>query len=321
MLTIIKILFIFLLIGLVIYISFYGEYKREQFNASFDSSYIEPKNNPYSSDIVFRPYEYDTHKTGLNIKPMYSDGTYMSDTDEVNPDPTKILTHISDQQWGPSLLTNNYDTDLRHAQHATSHIDKKLETIHDKISDLRDMRDDNLEFTQKHINPNNIHNILNVNTNKLIGDEDISNFNINYDSTYYNTDINEDNPSYTTNNISGSCPYTTDNYYDKYDKISSMPLLESLEIIDNMDMSDQTYYHKKNNRTSIDIDKDYDYKNTSYQIMIKDNSVCPIDEDERKICEDNLKYENIHDVVNRHILNTKKSIYSDFSNTHQFLDA
>jgi hypothetical protein len=61
-----------------------SEEERETYNASFDFKYADPRVNPYSKDVTFRPDTNDMY--GLD--------------DPVNTDPNKLLDHLSDQHRG-----------------------------------------------------------------------------------------------------------------------------------------------------------------------------------------------------------------------------
>lgn len=74
------------------------EQERECYDAAFDSKYIDPRVNPYSKDIAFRP---DT------------DIVYGLD-DPMNNDPDKLFDYLSDQDRGVNEYDNTLDTDPRH---------------------------------------------------------------------------------------------------------------------------------------------------------------------------------------------------------------
>ena len=68
-----------------------SEEERETYNASFDFKYADPRVNPYSKDVTFRPDTNDMY--GLD--------------DPANNDPNKLLDHLSDQRIGRPEFQNN----------------------------------------------------------------------------------------------------------------------------------------------------------------------------------------------------------------------
>jgi hypothetical protein len=61
-----------------------SEEERETYNASFDFKYADPRVNPYSRDVTFRPDTNDMY--GLD--------------DPANNDPNKLFDHLNDQHGG-----------------------------------------------------------------------------------------------------------------------------------------------------------------------------------------------------------------------------
>lgn len=67
----------------------------ECYDASFDWKYANPRTNPYSKNITYRPD---------------ADSTYTID-DPVNSDPYKLFDYLSDQEMGVNPIDDTIDTD------------------------------------------------------------------------------------------------------------------------------------------------------------------------------------------------------------------
>lgn len=298
---------------------------KECYYASMDDTMIDPRVHPYSKDITFRPDSDDDpddnyNKYGKTItaglvnydvpnkfeNQIDSVGSLnINVPDHMSHDPTKVFTHLDNQDAGLNDYDNTVDTDdfknvikqrqddlYRHTGYDPQGLrgnNKPLRLIK-KINRLRDMREA-LTNVGKHINNDRIFMPDVERDIKKVSD--VERF-----SSYYNTDIN----GYVireTNNIANTC--ANKNFYvgSMLDTKADVPLLDG-DIID-FPFSDQI--DKVDNPTMSDDDYSSELKrSTGLKIFVKDVSKCKIDDMEE--CEKGLDYEDMDTVIDRYRLNT-----------------
>lgn len=244
---------------------------KEHYDAAFDSQYVDPRVNPYSRNIAYRP---DTDKH------------FVLD-DVANTDPDKIFDHLEDQNRGLNEYDDNFDTNPKHDRIFSGRYpyynDKPV--FEGRISDdeqfekYRESLDSYLEDTKKY------------------------NDNPHYRSSYNNTQVNSD-PKYVTNNIVKYCvkPSTSkmnmiaDRPYTKSSPLGKMDL-----VMGDIDRDDNEFYdlvsNVPNNKTYVDIDKDYGRYTT------KNNNKMPSD------INNLAELTDVMDAYRKDTLNTIQGVY------------
>lgn len=275
--------------------------KKECYYASFDSKFNDPYINPYSKNIGLRPTL--RNEPAIRLEQTRNDGTsystdaslsvHLSMDDPMNNDPTKLFTHLEDQDMGLYEYSNTYDTDPVHMQQITAATDIDMAYIPDKLSELRGVRERMTE--------SDIVNLARINApiddrpdlmlNRFANQQNDSNSVVKIDNMSNNINaIKTNNSNYladddcTMKNIESFCnesPYS--------DAITNFP---------HMNMSDQDYIQTLKTKNE-------------YETFIKDENQCPIF---NKSCISSLPYENMRDVVNRYNTIARDTISGSYVN-------
>ncbi|VBB18699.1 hypothetical protein YASMINEVIRUS_1231 [Yasminevirus sp. GU-2018] len=304
---------------------------KECYYESTDQTMIDPRVHPYSKNIAFRPDSNDdpddiyrnigkaitaglaNQNVSNNLENQIDSQSNLNVNipDHMNNDPTKIFTHLEDQDRG----LNDYDNTID-----TNHFNNTVRERHQDIYSSSNTFDKDLRASDKprrHFNKVALLRGEREKERELIAKETMSNIgrekrvfmpDINRDvreigkdkrfSSYYNTDIDE----YVireTNNIVNSC--SNKNFYAEslLDTKSNVPLLDG----DQIDFPYSDQIDDVEDPTMSDADYQEEIKRSSnVKVMVKDVSKCKIEEMDE--CEKGLEYEDLGSVIDRYRLNT-----------------
>lgn len=280
--TLLLLVVVFLVI-IILFGSTSTSYKNECYT-SFDPNLVDPYINPYSKDVNFRPSLKD--EPSIRLAKIKNDGTsyttnaslskHLSMDDPMNKDPTKIFTHIEDQDMGLNKYPNTYDdTYPMFAQSINAPINMTYKP--DNLSELRGVRED--------IDAADLAN-FSMSESLVIDDE--TDLKLNQLANNNDNDINGD-CKINIEKFNNDEPYS--------DSIKNFPHMNIHHYDDNYNMIPSI----KNMQSSMD----------RYKIFIKDQDMCPMFNDD---CINNIPYENMHDVLNRHKMKNFDRINNSYRN-------
>lgn len=313
--TVLLLAVVFLVIVILIRQSYPSD-KKECYYSSFDDKFNDPYVNPYSNDITFRP----TFKNEPAIRLAHSknDGTsystdaslsrHLSMDDPMNNDPTKLFTHIEDQDMGPYEYSNTYDTDPIHMQQITANVDEGMAYIPDKLSELRGVRE---EMTESDIDNLAIINMpidykpdlmLNRLANRQNNSNSVEKITNNFDTNTYTANNLNDVGDYQMKPVENFCNSQSQNEIGS-NKCNNTPYSDSIKNFPHMNMSDRAYTQSLRSKNS-------------FKTYIKDENKCPTFDNS---CISSLPYENMHDVVNKYNAAALDSIDGSYRNIRKDL--